>query len=439
MDVVIKALQFILSLSILVVLHEFGHYFFAKLFGIRVEKFYLFFNPGFSLFKFRIGETEYGMGWIPFGGYVKISGMVDESMDSDQLSLPPQDFEFRSRPAWQRLLVMIGGVMMNLITAIVVYVMVSYSYPNQYIDNKNVYSGYAFSELAQEIGFRNGDKIINVDGNVYGNYKNIIHDIIITNPDYVDVLRENRVVRIDMDDKYIPEMLKDQGFMDLRIPMIIGEVLEDGPASGILTKGDRLVSVNGVKASFNDEFSTYFGLNKNNTVLIGFLRGDKYLTSKVTINDSGKLGVHIDVESAIATYNITEKRYTFAGAIPEGWRRTKAMFASYIDQMKMVFNPTTGAYKQVGSVISMGSVFPSFWDWQTFWNLTALYSVILAVMNILPIPALDGGHVVFLIYEVIARREPSEKFLQYAQTVGMLLLLALIVFAMGNDIYKLFT
>lgn len=328
---------------------------------------------------------------------------------------------------------------MNLITAIVVYVMISYSYPNKYIDNKDVYGGYVFSELAQEIGFRNGDKILNVDGKKYGNYRDIIHDIIISNPDYVDVLRNDKIVRIEMDDKYIPEMLKDQGFMDLRIPMVVGELLETSAAQGILMKGDSLVSVNGVKATYNDEFARYFTLNKNNTLGIGFIRDGKLMIRNITLDENGKLGFHIDIEKALSTYNITEKRYTFAGAIPEGWRRTKAMFSSYIDQMKMVFNPSTQAYKQVGSVISMGSVFPSVWDWYTFWNLTALYSVILAVMNILPIPALDGGHVVFLIYEVIARREPSEKFLQYAQTAGMLLLLALIVFAMGNDIYKLFT
>ncbi len=442
MEVVIKALQFILSLSILVVLHEFGHFFFAKLFKIKVEKFYLFFNPGFSLFKFRIGETEYGMGWIPFGGYVKIAGMVDESLDTEGFASPPQHYEFRGRPAWQRLLVMIGGVLMNLITAIIIYIFMSYSYSSVYIDNKDMYDGYAFSELAKEIGFQNGDKILSIDGKKYGNYELIAQDITISNPEYVEIIRNGSVVKLQFDSDFIPRLLKQaqvEPFLSPRMPMVIAGVDEDGVAAraGILA-GDSLISMNGIKLKYHDQFATHLKELANQTVTVELVRGVNTLTATAKLNDSGLLGVTIDKIRGIKTYNVTEQSYTFLESIPEGFRRAKNMIVSYIDQMKLVFNPKTEAYKSVGSVISMGKIFSAVWDWKHFWGLTALYSIVLAVMNILPIPALDGGHVVFLLYEVIARRTPNEKFMEYAQLVGMLLLFALILLALGNDIYKLF-
>lgn len=438
MEVLIKALQFILSLSLLVVLHEFGHFFFAKLFGIRVEKFYLFFNPGFSLFKFRIGETEYGMGWIPFGGYVKISGMVDESMDTDQMALPPKPYEFRSKPAWQRLLVMVGGVLMNVITAIVIYICLSYNYGATYLDNKDVRDGYVFSELAQEMGFRNGDKIISVDGKTYGDYRMIIQDIIISSPEYVVVERNGIKIKLPMDDSFIPRLLKEQNLMSLRMPMVInGSASQEGNLK--LFAGDSLMSVNGLSMVYQDEFAAYLKRFANENVSVGVIRNGERKFVSVRVDSEGRLGVIIDSVRAFSIYKMTEKEYTVAESIPEGLRRAKSMVNSYVEQMKLVFTPSTEAYKSVGSVISMGKIFSPVWDWQHFWNLTALYSVILAIMNILPIPALDGGHVIFLIYEVVTRRTPNERFMEYAQITGMFLLLALMVLALGNDIYKLFT
>lgn len=439
MEVLIKALQFILSLSILVVLHEFGHFFFAKLFKIRVEKFYLFFNPGFSLFKIKIGDTEYGMGWVPFGGYVKISGMVDESMDTDQMKLPPQDYEFRSKPAWQRLLVMTGGVIMNLITAVIIYICMSFSYGKTYVDNKDVKYGYAFSELAHEIGFRNGDKILSVDGKEYGDFRHIAQDIIITSPEYVEVERDGSVIRIPMDESYIPRLLGETKFMDLRYPMLVGKTMESMVAQkhGIMA-GDSLTAINGIQMRFLDEFSKYFADHKNEQIILSLYRGSKPMDIEVKLDNSGTIGIYLDEIRSSKIYKITSEKYTLLESIPEGLNRAKAMIGSYFDQMKLVFNPKTEAYKSVGSVISMGKVFSPVWDWAHFWNLTALYSIVLAVMNILPIPALDGGHVMFLLYEVVTRRSPNEKFLEYAQMAGMFLLLALIILAMGNDIYKLF-
>lgn len=439
MEILIKALQFILSLSILVILHEFGHYFFAKLFKIRVEKFYLFFNPYFSLFKFKIGETEYGLGWVPFGGYVKISGMVDESMDTEQMKQPAQDYEFRSKPAWQRLLVMTGGVIMNLITAVIIYICMSYSYGTEYIDNKDVKNGYDFSELAEEIGFRDGDKIVSVDGKIYGNYRVLLQDIIISNPEYIEVERNGEVIKIMMDESYIPRLLKEQKFMNLRIPMVVASVMENSVAlAGNIQAGDSIIAANGVNMTFQDEYGAFFKNNINQEATLSLIRNKEIKDVVVKLDETGKIGVIIDTVRGIMSYTITSKDYTLLESIPEGFNRAKNMITSYIDQMKLVFNPATEAYKSVGSVISMGKIFSPVWDWAHFWTLTALYSVVLAVMNILPIPALDGGHVMFLLYEVITRRSPNEKFLEYAQMVGMFLLLALIVLALGNDIYKLF-
>lgn len=443
MEILIKALQFILSLSILVILHEFGHFFFAKLFKIRVEKFYLFFNPGFSLFKFTIGETEYGMGWIPFGGYVKISGMVDESMDTEQMKQPAKDYEFRSKPAWQRLLVMTGGVIMNIITAIIVYIGLSYSYDTEYIKPQDVKYGYAFSDVAKQIGFRDGDKVLSIEDRTFDDYLLMLQDLVISNPEYVMAERGGEPIKIIMSESNIPKILaSSKDFMTLRLPMIIASPVDDSIAhKGGIMAGDSIIAGNGMAMRFQDEYANFFKENAGKEVILTVVReeqGEKQIKDlTLNLDDSGVIGVYID-KRAFSIYNVSVRDFTFAQAIPEGFRRAKAMVDSYITQMKLVFNPKTEAYKSVGSVISMGKVFSSEWDWFRFWNLTALYSVVLAVMNILPIPALDGGHVMFLLYEVVTRRAPNEKFLEYAQMAGMFLLLGLIILALGNDIYKLF-
>lgn len=439
MEILIKALQFILSLSLLVMIHEGGHFLFAKMFGIRVEKFYLFFNYKFSLFKFKVGETEYGVGWIPFGGYVKLAGMMDESMDKEQMKLPPKDYEFRSKPAWQRLLVMIGGVLMNILTAFVIYICMSFTYGEQYIKNEDVKFGYEFSELGQKIGFQNGDKILSVDGKTFDNYMKVREAIIISNPKEVLVERNGEQVAVVMDEKNIEPLLKDYLFQIRNVYVVDSVMTGSGAAEGGLMKGDSLVGINGVAMVFGDEFKKVFQSNKDSVLMIDVVRdsaGVKVAKAlPVKVSSEGMVGIFSD---AIRGMQVTEVKFNFLQSIGNGVERTFGMVSSYVDQMKLVFNPSTGAYKQIGSVISMGSVFAPQWDWFRFWNMTALFSVILAVMNILPIPALDGGHVVFLIYEVIARRQPNEKFMEYMQVVGMVLLFALMAFALGNDILRLF-
>lgn len=439
MEILIKALQFILSLSLLVMIHEGGHFLFAKMFGIRVEKFYLFFNYKFSLFKFKVGETEYGVGWIPFGGYVKLAGMMDESMDKEQMKLPPKDYEFRSKPAWQRLLVMIGGVLMNILTAFVIYICMSFTYGEQYIKNEDVKFGYEFSELGQKIGFQNGDKILSVDEKTFDNYMKVREAIIISNPKEVLVERNGEQVAVVMDEKNIEPLLKDYLFQIRNVYVVDSVMTGSGAAEGGLMKGDSLVGINGVAMVFGDEFKKVFQSNKDSVLMIDVVRDSAGVkvakTLPVKVSNEGMVGIFSD---AIRGMQVTEVKFNFLQSIGNGVERTFGMVSSYVDQMKLVFNPSTGAYKQIGSVISMGSVFAPQWDWFRFWNMTALFSVILAVMNILPIPALDGGHVVFLIYEVIARRQPNEKFMEYMQVVGMVLLFALMAFALGNDILRLF-
>lgn len=439
MEILIKALQFILSLSLLVMIHEGGHFLFAKMFGIRVEKFYLFFNYKFSLFKFKVGETEYGVGWIPFGGYVKLAGMMDESMDKEQMKLPPKNYEFRSKPAWQRLLVMIGGVLMNILTAFVIYICMSFTYGEQYIKNEDVKFGYEFSELGQKIGFQNGDKILSVDEKTFDNYMKVREAIIISNPKEVLVERNGEQVAVVMDEKNIEPLLKDYLFQIRNVYVVDSVMTGSGAAEGGLMKGDSLVGINGVAMVFGDEFKKVFQSNKDSVLMIDVVRdsaGVKVAKAlPVKVSSEGMVGIFSD---AIRGMQVTEVKFNFLQSIGNGVERTFGMVSSYVDQMKLVFNPSTGAYKQIGSVISMGSVFAPQWDWFRFWNMTALFSVILAVMNILPIPALDGGHVVFLIYEVIARRQPNEKFMEYMQVVGMVLLFALMAFALGNDILRLF-
>lgn len=410
MEILIKALQFILSLSLLVMIHEGGHFLFAKMFGIRVEKFYLFFNYKFSLFKFKVGETEYGVGWIPFGGYVKLAGMMDESMDKEQMKLPPKNYEFRSKPAWQRLLVMIGGVLMNILTAFVIYICMSFTYGEQYIKNEDVKFGYEFSELGQKIGFQNGDKILSVDEKTFDNYMKVREAIIISNPKEVLVERNGEQVAVVMDEKNIEPLLKDYLFQIRNVYVVDSVMTGSGAAEGGLMKGDSLVGINGVAMVFGDEFKKVFQSNKDSVLMIDVVRdsaGVKVAKAlPVKVSSEGMVGIFSD---AIRGMQVTEVKFNFLQSIGNGVERTFGMVSSYVDQMKLVFNPSTGAYKQIGSVISMGSVFAPQWDWFRFWNMTALFSVILAVMNILPIPALDGGHVVFLIYEVIARRQPNEK------------------------------
>ncbi len=440
MDGLIQTSQLILSLCLLVFIHELGHFMFAKWFGARVEKFYLFFNPWFSIVKFKKGDTEYGLGWIPMGGFVKISGMVDESMDKEQLAQEPQPYEFRSKPAWQRLLIMTGGVMMNVVLAIVIYAGISYTYGTSYISNKDAIYGYTYNPIATEMGFKNGDIVLNIDGEEVDNHRDITMAVIFDGIEYIEIDRQGEHKKIYMDDSYIKALLDNkEPFIELRIPVIIDSVLV--AKEGGLLANDKIIAVNGEESLFFDQFKTAITSNANKEVAITVERDSAGVEITkiipVAVSADSTIGI-FPLGDLSKIYPIKTKKYTLLESIPQGCKLAVAQIDNYIKQLKLLVSPDTGAYKSVGSVISMGSMFDTNWDWFRFWSITALLSIVLAVMNILPIPALDGGHVVFLIYEVITRRKPSDKFMEYSQVVGMFLLLALMVFALGNDIYKLF-
>lgn len=438
MEVFIKVLQVIACFSLLVLIHEFGHFLFAKIFHTRVEKFYLFFNPWFSIFKFRIGETEYGMGWVPFGGYCKIAGMVDESMDKDQMKSEPQPWEYRSKPAWQRLLIIVGGVMMNILLAIGIYIGITYAWGDSYIKTKDVEHGFMFSEVAHEIGFRDGDKIISVGGEFVDNYGQIPALILLDDAREVQVERGGKPVTVTIDKQYIKAMLKDKEFINLRTPFVVGKVMpEGGAAAGGLMAGDSLVAVDSVPMRWFDEFRTAFTEHKGDTALVTFIRNGERLTAAVPVSEEGQVGAYLAGTNLADIYTVSTRQYSFLEAIPVGFGRAFTSIGSYLKQLKLIVSPETEAYKSVGGIIAMGNFFPAEWNWLQFWQITALISIMLAVLNILPIPMLDGGHMVFILYEMITRRTPSDKFMERAQLVGMIIVFGIVILANGNDILKL--
>lgn len=438
MEVFIKVLQVIACFSLLVLIHEFGHFLFAKIFHTRVEKFYLFFNPWFSIFKFRIGETEYGMGWVPFGGYCKIAGMVDESMDKDQMKSEPQPWEYRSKPAWQRLLIIVGGVMMNILLAIGIYIGITYAWGDSYIKTKDVEHGFMFSEVAHEIGFRDGDKIISVGGEFVDNYGQIPALILLDDAREVQVERGGKPVTVTIDKQYIKAMLKDKEFINLRTPFVVGKVMpEGGAAVGGLMAGDSLVAVDSVPMRWFDEFRTAFTAHKGDTALVTFIRNGERLTAAVPVSEEGQVGAYLAGTNLADIYTVSTRQYSFLEAIPVGFGRAFTSIGSYLKQLKLIVSPETEAYKSVGGIIAMGNFFPAEWNWLQFWQITALISIMLAVLNILPIPMLDGGHMVFILYEMITRRTPSDKFMERAQLVGMIIVFGIVILANGNDILKL--
>ncbi|MFC2096486.1 RIP metalloprotease RseP [Bacteroidota bacterium] len=438
MEILVKAGQFFLSISILVVLHEFGHFAFAKIFKTRVEKFYLFFNPWFSLFKFKKGETEYGMGWIPLGGYVKISGMIDESMDKEQMKQPPQPHEFRSKNSWQRLLIMLGGVMVNFVTALVIYSAVLYTWGEQYLPNKNLEHGIMVDSLAYDMGLRSGDKILSLDGEEIEDFYAIVPNIVLEDVKVIQVEREGQQREIPVPESLIPQLLKSQGFIQARIPFIIGGFSKDSQAKKAgFEKNDKLIGINGNPVYYFDEFKDTLSHYINREVQITALREKDTINYAVMVPESGLIGV-APGGALNDFFELESIEYTFMASIPAGIDKGLETFGSYLKQLKLIFSPKTEAYKSLGGFITIGKIFPSTWDWRAFWNLTAFLSIILAIMNVLPIPALDGGHVMFLLYEMVTGRKPSDKFLEYAQIVGMVILLSLLLYANGNDIFKLF-
>jgi regulator of sigma E protease len=443
-DVGSKVAQLLLSLSILIILHEFGHYITAKWFKCRVEKFYLFFDPWFSLFKKKIGDTVYGIGWLPLGGYVKISGMVDESMDKESLKQPPQSWEFRSKPAWQRLIIMLGGVTMNMLVAFFLYAMILFVWGEKKIDNNSVTNGiYCADSILIKFGLKHGDKIISINDKPTKYFDDIPAEIITS--DRIKVLRNGKDTVLEMPADLIGQLVelkkKGIGFLELRRPAIVGDMsdkyFDTVPAKTAgLQHFDRVISVDSTPVQFFDEIGVILQKKKNGTVQIEVERNNerKILTSKVT--REGKLGLpYIDVDEmdSLKLLNIQEKKYGFFAAFPAGVVKAGEKLAGYYNQFKKIVNPNTGGYKAVGGFGAMGSIFPTPWNWEAFWSITAFLSIILAFMNLLPIPALDGGHVLFTLIEMITGRKPNEKFLEYAQIVGMVILLALMLYANGND------
>jgi regulator of sigma E protease len=440
MTILIKILQFVMSLSILVIIHEMGHFVFARLFKTRVEKFYLFFDPWFSLFKYKKGETEYGIGWLPLGGYCKISGMIDESMDKEQMKQPPQPYEFRSKTSWQRLLIMTGGVVFNFISAMLIYILVLFAWGETYLPTENVKYGIVTDSVGYAIGLRNGDKILTIDNQHVENFLQITPDIVLNNRKTIQVERDGEVLNIEIPKEYVPKMLKGKGQIEPRTPFgpfVVIAYGKESPAkaAGILL-GDELIGLDDKRFIYFDEFQKYLLENKEHPVVLNLLRKGENLSITVKPTSSGLLGIG-RAGSADQIFNFKTIKYGFLQSFPAGIDKGFKTIADYLKQFKLLFSKHTKAYESLGGFITIGNIFPGTWDWQSFWTLTAFLSIVLAVMNILPIPALDGGHVMFLLFEVITGRKPSDKFLEYAQIAGMILLLSLLIFANGNDILRL--
>ncbi len=442
MEVLIKIAQVILALSFLILIHESGHFLFARLFKIRVDKFYLFFDPWFSLVKFKPknSHTEYGIGWLPFGGYCKISGMVDESMDKNQLNEKPKPWEFRSKPAWQRFFVMFGGVLFNMILAIVLYGMILFNWGEEYIRTEDAAYGIQCSILAREIGFQNGDIILAFDDRSVVN--DPVHtlqvDLIRTRPSVITVLRGADTVRFGFDQGYIREMLNAPNMFTLRYPFVVSSVPDTSlNVLAGLVPGDKIVRVNDISTPALQDVQEILAQNKGGTVYGGVQRGDSLASVPLQVNADGL--IMVGVVSPVEFIKVTVKQYSFLEAFPAGIRKAYQTGANYIQELGLIFTPQTEAYKSVGSFIAIGNIFPGTWNWEIFWNITAWLSIMLAILNLLPIPALDGGHIVLVIYEMITRRKPSQKFLEYSQIAGMILLMGLMFLAFGNDLYRLFT
>lgn len=442
MEILIKALQLILSLSILVLIHEFGHFIAARAFKTRVEKFYLFFNPWFSLFKYKKGDTEYGIGWLPLGGYVKIAGMIDESMDKEQMKQPPQPWEFRIKPAWQRLIIMVGGVTMNIVLAILIYIMMLFISGEQYLPTKNAKYGIACDSLAQSAGLKNGDLILSVDNKEVENFDKILSDIILNDAKTIQVYRDSAKVDVKLPDNFVENLIaaRKAGVIAPRTPIdILGiEKGSEAEKAGFATN-DQIISVNNIETKYYDQFTDFrneIDKNKKGKVEIKIIRNNEEKLITTDVPESGLLGIQVGTVLE-KHFELKTREYSLLEAIPAGTAKAYTTTIDYIKQIKLLFTKKD-AHKSLGGFITIGSIFGSSWDWSHFWTITALLSVILAVMNLLPIPALDGGHVLFLLYEIITRRKPNEKFLEYAQMVGMILLFGLLIFANFQDIMRLF-
>lgn len=439
MEILIKIIQVLMSLSLLVAIHEFGHYIVARIFKIRVEKFYIFFDPWFSLFKWKKGETEYGIGWVPLGGYVKIAGMIDESMDLEQMKAPIQPYEFRAKPAWQRLMVMLAGVTMNVLLAMLIYTGIRYVYGESYLRNEDAKWGYTFSEAGERLGFRDGDKVISVDGEVLDGVNDLRNKLLLTEGGReVVVNRGGEQVSINISFDDLLQMRRNREYetlYELRFPFIIDSVASESALAAGLKSGDEIVAFNDVEGVDAVQIVTeLLPQIKGDTVALKVNRAGSEVALRVPVNAEGKMGV-VFRGDLIKPHT---REYGFFEAIPAGIKMAGQTIANYWEQLKLIFTPKTKMYEELGGFIAIGNIFPSEFDWLHFWTMTAFLSIMLAVLNVMPIPGLDGGHALFTLWEMITGRKPSEKFLEIMQYIGLMILLALLVYANGNDIYRLF-
>ena len=442
MEILIKVVQFFMSLSLLVAIHEFGHFIVARMFKIRVEKFYIFFDPWFSLFKWKRGDTEYGLGWLPLGGYVKIAGMIDESMDLEQMQAPVQPWEFRAKPAWQRFCVMVAGVVMNVLLAMLIYSGVRYTWGESYLANEDVKWGYNFNEAGERMGFKDGDKILSIDDQAIVDVNEIRQMLLLTKEDrHVVVERAGEQVDFTIPFDELLAMRRNKEYEDLymlRVPFVIDSVASEGALAAGLQSGDEVVECNSrhdidVVTMTEDILPAC----KGDTAVMTVVRAGERVTLNVPVNEEGKIG--IIMKSGEALFAPRTRTFTLFEAIPAGVNMAVDTVVDYWEQLKLIFQPKTKMYEELGGFISIGNIFPSQWDWLRFWTMTAFLSVMLAVLNILPIPGLDGGHALFTLWEVITGRKASDKFLEIMQYIGFAILLALVIYSNGNDIYRLFT
>ncbi|MFI3259520.1 MAG: RIP metalloprotease RseP [Rikenellaceae bacterium] len=434
MEILVKVIQFFICFTLLVGIHEFGHFIVARLFKIRVDKFYIFFDPWFSICKWKRGDTEYGLGWLPLGGYCKIAGMIDESMDTEQMAQPAKPDEFRSKPAWQRLCVMVAGVVMNLLLAIAIYIGVSYVWGESYLPTKSAEWGYEFNECGEAMGLVDGDKIISIDGEAITDVSMIVTRLVLSDNDReLIVERGGEQLSLTIPLTQLVDMRKEKGhidFLSLRMPFIIDSVVAE--SSSALLAGDEIVAINGEPQSGFMAFREVISSHKGETLSISVLRGGEVSIFPIPVDDEGRIGV-----MTRSPYQMESREYTLLQSIPAGFKRAGASMSSYWGQLSLIFQPKTEMYRELGGFVAIGNMFSSVWNWQDFWLKTAFLSIMLGVMNILPIPGLDGGHSLFTIFEMVTGRKPSDKFLEVTQYAGMLLLFTLLIYANGNDFYRL--
>ena len=427
-----------MSLSLLVAIHEFGHYIAARIFKIRVEKFYIFFDPWFSLFKWKRGETEYGVGWLPLGGYVKIAGMIDESMDLEQMQAPVQPWEFRAKPAWQRFIVMVAGVTMNVLLAIVIYSGIRYVSGESYMANEDVKWGYVFNDTAKSMGFQDGDKVVSIDGEKIDDVNDIRAMLILTEAErQVVVNRAGQQVEFTIPFESLLEMRRSRQYEDLytiRVPFIVDSLASESAQAAGLQVGDEVVACNGEEVDVPTMTELLQNRYKGDTVTLSVLRSGVTEQLRVPVNAEGKIGVVLKGD----IFQPRTRTFTLLQSIPAGISLVGETISEYWQQLKLIFQPKTKMYEELGGFISIGNIFPSEWNWLRFWSMTAFLSIMLAVLNILPIPGLDGGHALFTLWEMLTGRKASDKFLEIMQYIGFALLLALVIYSNGNDIYRFF-